>query len=989
MENLITEYLSYHDKYTKIYKKNKTVVFMQVGSFYEAYSIPDRGPNLHELSELTDVVCTKRDKTNKTLGLKNPYMYGFPLVSSQKYFSLLIERGFTLVIIDQVTPPPNPRRKVTNIYSPGTYLENVYRPESNFIISLYVEEISQKNAQQLSCIGMSAIDLTTGECYVHEAFTEFNDEKYDLDEAIRFINGLTPKEIIIYTNNLKKLTNECITNYLELEGKFFQFRSMNELINIRNYTKLEYQTKMLENVYVTENMVSVIEDLELDKTIFTRVALVGLLDYISNHNMNLTKNIQKPKFFIDGSHLILGNDAIHQLNIIDCNLNNNVINNSSGSNHIKFKSVLEVVNKATTSMGKRFIKMKLISPYINPDTLNKIYDKVEIMMENNYFRTIEEMLISISDIERYEHRMAIGLLHPSQLNDFINSYECINGLFSMIKENEKLVKYVKTADLRAGIKKFIFKCRSLFDFEKMKMYPLFDIKENIFNKGIFPKIDKMQEQLDNGHSIMEELKNTLNTMINDKTMGEKLQLKYNSRDGYYFQLTKKRAIILQSVLSTLNEIKLGNNVVKVQDLEFDTTTKIAKIKANLLKNKSDDLDELEGKIRIETYNEYVKTIGELYNEFRPIMRKSTVVITELDYVKTIAKVSLMYNYTRPIITVDKNSENSDKSFICAKGIRHPIVERILDHEYIPHDVDIGNDIKGMLIYGLNSAGKSVLMKAIGISVILAQAGFFVPAEKYFFYPYKSIYTRITATDNIFRGLSSFALEMVELNAILKRATKNTLVVGDEVCRGTEHISGNALVASTLLTLAKSGADFIFTTHLHELMQLDEIKKIDNIKSFHLSVEHDATTNSLIYDRILKPGTGERIYGITVAKNIIKNNDFINKALEIKNKLMDQHDSITDVKKSKYNNQLLVDKCSLCGKLNTAHSPTPLETHHINFQKDCENGFVKDKPHIAKNALFNLTVLCQDCHDKLHDNKTDILGYRMTTKGKKLIVKNNK
>jgi len=211
---------------------------------------------------------------------------------------------------------------------------------------------------------------------------------------------------------------------------------------------------------------------------------------------------------------------------------------------------------------------------------------------------------------------------------------------------------------------------------------------------------------------------------------------------------------------------------------------------------------------------------------------------------------------------------------------------------------------------------------------------------------------------------------------------STLVIGDEVCRGTEHISGNAIVATTLLKLSDVQSTFIFATHLHEIVELDEIKERPDIKAFHLSVEYDELTDNLIYDRVLKEGSGDRIYGIMVAKSIIKDSDFISKAFEIKNKLT----NMGTIKKSRYNSELLMDKCSICGKQqnNISNiSKTVLETHHINQQKDCINGFVKNKPHIKKNQLFNLVVLCQVCHDKLHNNEINISSIKMTNKGTKI------
>jgi DNA mismatch repair protein MutS len=410
------------------------------------------------------------------------------------------------------------------------------------------------------------------------------------------------------------------------------------------------------------------------------------------------------------------------------------------------------------------------------------------------------------------------------------------------------------------------------------------------------------------------------------------------------------------------------------------TNNDVKIIPQILKDKTSNINDINEQISNSIFDKYTELLNHIQSNYCTLFKSVTKIVTLIDYYTTISKVSRENNYCKP--TIDSNNNTS---YVNVKQIRHPIVERIIEHEYVPHDIHIGHDLKGMLIYGLNSAGKSVLMKSIGISVIMAQAGFYVPATKFTYYPYKSLYTRITGNDNLFRGLSSFSLEMVELNSILKRADKSTLVIGDEVCRGTEHISGNALVASSLLKLSDVKSSFVFATHLHEMMNLEEIKMRENIKAYHLSVE--INNDVLVYDRILKEGSGERIYGILVAKNIIQDTEFINKALEIKNILLDLDPEASSIskKKSKYNSKIIMDKCECCGKKNSYKTPTPLEVHHINFQKNCKDGFVIEKPHIKKNHISNLTVLCNKCHDDLHSGKFNIESYKNTSKGKKLMI----
>jgi DNA mismatch repair protein MutS len=165
-------------------------------------------------------------------------------------------------------------------------------------------------------------------------------------------------------------------------------------------------------------------------------------------------------------------------------------------------------------------------------------------------------------------------------------------------------------------------------------------------------------------------------------------------------------------------------------------------------------------------------------------------------------------------------------------------------------------------------------------------------------------------------------------------------------------------------------------------------KLSNIKAYHLSVEHDIKTDELIYDRKLKEGTGEKIYGITVAKSIIKDKEFIDLALEIKNELLSSHGTMMTGKTSKYNSAVFIHACQLCGKSDTNDLIGPLQTHHINHQKDCTGigEFAVDKPHVQKNDKANLIVVCAECHLKIHKDGMDLEGYVMTSNGRKVTAK---
>ena len=277
---------------------------------------------------------------------------------------------------------------------------------------------------------------------------------------------------------------------------------------------------------------------------------------------------------------------------------------------------------------------------------------------------------------------------------------------------------------------------------------------------------------------------------------------------------------------------------------------------------------------------------------------------------------------------------------------------------------------------VNSAGKTSLIKAIGIIIIMAQAGMYVPCESLELSVYHNIITRITGTDNILKGHSSFIVEIIDLKYILKNSNKNTMVIIDELCRGTETISACAISAACLIELDQKQASYILATHLRFLTEYPKIKA----KVKHLSVTIDSK-NNIIFDRILKDGPGSELYGLEIAKSLGLSNNFIDLAYSIRNELINKKKNILTTKKSKYNPKKIVDSCEVCGKIAT---DLPLDTHHINQQCNADSNGIIDTFH--KNELHNLVVLCKDCHQNVHNGNLIINGYIDTSSGRKLDLK---
>jgi DNA mismatch repair protein MutS len=346
-------------------------------------------------------------------------------------------------------------------------------------------------------------------------------------------------------------------------------------------------------------------------------------------------------------------------------------------------------------------------------------------------------------------------------------------------------------------------------------------------------------------------------------------------------------------------------------------------------------------------------------------------IGSLDVAISSASVASKHNYTKPTLL-----EKSDEPIFEAKDLRHPIIEsREENGIYIPNDVEFDSKNRGILLYGINSSGKSSLMKSVGIAVVLAQAGFFVPAKSLKFTIFDKVFTRIVSSDNLYKGLSTFAVEMLELKNIFNRANKNSLVLGDEICHGTETGSALAIVASAVRKLIRLESFFIFATHLHHLTSLKEIESIKELRFLHLGVSYDEESDSLVYDRKLKEGSGSSLYGLEFAKSLHLDSEFLEEAYKIRKHLTNDFSKTETLKRkktSKYNKNLYVTKCALCEK-------EVDDVHHITPQ----SLFEYEEIHFQKNHKYNLIPLCKEHHKKVHDGKIVISGFIMTESGLKL------
>jgi DNA mismatch repair protein MutS len=503
---------------------------------------------------------------------------------------------------------------------------------------------------------------------------------------------------------------------------------------------------------------------------------------------------------------------------------------------------------------------------------------------------------------------------------------------------------------------------SYFDQEEMLNHNMVNIKGSFFKKGVFSEVDDLQKAFDNCYQKLVNIQQELSSMLGN---GIEVEINSTKCDGYFLKTTTTRSNLIKK------ELKVRGELEKYQFKKKQSNSSTCRIYSADIIDLSSSLMMIQEELAQVAHQKYLETLELLGSEYCEVLDYVVSCISEIDLLISYVKVSQKYGYCRPVIC-----ESGEESCIQCDQIRHPVIERVLvDYPYVPNSLELsGEDGVGLLLYGINGSGKSSLAKAIGLNIIMAQMGMYVAATQFVYYPFKTIFTRISDGDNIFKGYSSFAVEMNDLRSLIRYGDKWSLVLGDEVCKGTENVSAVSIVAASLQHFVERGVKFIFATHLHQLPKLECIQELGTaIKVKHLSVTYK--DGEIIYGRRLLEGQGSSIYGLEVAKHIIHNDKFILNAERIRKQLMGVGSKLLEEKSSKYNADLYVDQCEICG------GKEGLDVHHIKFQSECDQHGLYQ--HIPKNIIGNLVVLCKSDHMAVHGGKLLIDGWVESSEGRKL------
>ena len=915
------EYFRYSLEYRKRYGDN-TVVLMQVGDFMEMYALPGNEAGWNSAECLEDIcgklgiVRTFKNKKNAVCDFSNPMMAGFQVWNTTRFVRMLVkDYGYTVVEVEQTDKILDNKlreRRVKRVISPGTYTDDAMeRPEEHNIVGLYAECTSLRVT-----LGMCAVDMSTGVC----SYDEMCVPHEELDSLLtRYFIQCEPREALLIFEGPEEVRSSIRDSYrgVVLTDHTDRFK--------REHKSVSFQNLTLSKVYKDTGMLSPIEYLDLEQMLQARHVFSYLVQFLLEQAGGQEVRLERPKQLISKrEQLVLSNDSAEQLNIVDG----------------KF-GVLSLLNRCKTPMGKRRMRRTLLAPGLDEARLRAHHDAIEALLKDlESVRAVRKELHSVGDLERLLHK---PIRYPQELYQLGNS----------LSHAEKALRLNDKAEAEDA-KMIRDELSSKIDSEVCETFNANGVWENCFREGAYSSLDDISTELASHYARFER-----HVKATDGT----ISLTNHDKDGLTLTLKKSARVKIETYLErhSLLTQPTGNKLVLSV-----TNDELMQLNHTYL-----DLRHSGSKMIRETFDTFVRTFkGNYMSKLQTIVRA----IDHLDYDTTNVVNAYDYGLTKPCV------ESSSYGFVEAKDLRHPLIEHLQkDVRYVSNDISLScarepsEAPQGIILYGVNASGKSSLMKSVGIAVVMAQAGMYVAASHLRLGLYRSIYTRILNTDNLYKGQSTFVREMSEMRTILNHSDRHTLVIGDELCSGTETQSAVALVGAGIDSILRSGAAFLMATHLHELHSIPEIVNNPSIRVCNLSVTFDETTQKIYYDRLLREGPGLKMYGMEVCRSLDMSSHFLSTAERIRGRL--QNDCV-DPKPSRYNPHVYMNQlCTVCG------SADAQEVHHIVEQKLASNNKISE---YHKNTRFNLVPLCKACHSKTHRNVLNIEGYKNTSTGIELI-----
>ena len=751
-----------------------------------------------EAAKILEITLTKRGSYN---GEDIP-MCGVPAHSSDLYLSKLIKNGVKVAICEQTKAPikKNPNSN-----------QNLMKREVVRIITpgtLTDDNILEpKNYNFLlsvlynsKFIGLSWVDISTGDFY---------SKRVEKKQLISELQKIDPNEIIFKCNPTEE-------NKLFIEFEDYNYSKVTERISeidclrkIKNALNLS-DTKKLEDFYKEEI-----------------IASGYLLDYIYRTQKGKLPNI---RFLVSKNtinEMVIDHSTFKNLEILESN---------SG---FKGGSLVSVIDKTSTSSGGRLLKKYLSAPLYNVEKINQRLDVVQFFVENNQVsQNIKANMISIADIERTLSRISLGRSTPRDLGSIRDAMLYIINIKNILENQEIPVELLNQKNELIINQNLIEELQNSLN----EVLPI-NIKDDFVKPKYSKELDEIKNLRDSSKNHIEDLKKKY---ISITGIGS-LKIRHNNILGYFIEVTNK----------------FSDKIIENIPLEFKNFFIHRQSMANTKRFTTLELAELEGKIA-SAAERVIKIEAEIFDkicfqvlESSKILYRNAKAIAEIDLFLSLSFNSIEKSYIRPIIDDSKCFEIT--------GGRHPVVEQIINssgNTFTPNDCNLSDKNRLWLITGPNMAGKSTFLRQNAIIALLAQIGSYVPADFAHIGIIDKLFSRVGAGDDLARGRSTFMVEMTEAAGILNQATPKSLVILDEIGRGTATFDGLSLAWASVEHLHEiNQSRTLFATHYHELTALKA--QLQNLKLYNLKVKE--WDGEIIFLHLVEPGSADKSYGILVAK----------------------------------------------------------------------------------------------------------------------------
>jgi len=729
-------------------------------------------------------------------------MCGVPHHSAEGYLARLVENGHKVAICEQLTLPEKGKklveRDVVRIVTPGTKMDSSMLDESK---NNYIACIYKEKDN----IGVSIIDISTGRFVV----TEFNNDNI-LSNLNDYLISVLPSEVILneemldYYNSLSCVQNKFLPNAQVYSSNNFDYATNLETL------KTQLNTDSLKTYNINNRQYAII-------------SAGALLNYIFETQKRKLLHISDIEYFYSTNYMQIDANSRKNLELIE-----------SSKERKKRGSLYWVLNKTKTSMGARLLKTYIEQPLFDEKIINNRLNAVEELVKNIVLRgKISDILYNIYDIERLCGRISYNNLLP---------VDCI-----LLKNSLRFIPELKSLLANFKSKNLTEIFENLYDFGNIVEV----LDRAIVDKNNQTQEDKRKDTESIKYGYNKQLDEYIDIAFSGKTWIRDLEVKEKEKTG-------------------IKNLKISHNKVFGYFIEV-LNSQSALVPYNYIRRQTlsnaeryitDELKEIEEKIiNADSYKEILEK--ELFDEIRNVLlaqiekiKRTARAVAKLDVLLSFANVAVENNYSKPII----NKNNTNIEII---GGRHPVVELINKKEdFIPNDTILNNtDNRTMIITGPNMAGKSTYMRQVALITLLAHIGCYVPATSAKICLTDKIFTRIGASDDLSMGQSTFMVEMIEVSNIIKNATNNSLIILDEVGRGTSTFDGLSIAWSVIEYISKNlSAKTLFSTHYHELTELESV--LDGVKNYQVSVKE--YNNTVIFLRKIKRGGASRSFGIEVA-----------------------------------------------------------------------------------------------------------------------------